>query len=155
MKHYPIVYITLIATFTIYTTANAANTVDDGTPGIQFRGENGETIENLFSIWCETENWGPVFGKLTEDGDAFCSHDSVEFECDDFDLVEGRVIENDGEIPEECKEAGKAQKDGNVYYPVLVWSRHGIIPGKAVNAEVAYFGFEGKQFSRRKFKWFC
>ena len=141
----------------VMTTAlcNADNSVDAGTPGIQFRGENNEVIENLFNILCETEHHGFIYGKLTEEGDAFYSTNKVEYNCEDFEIVEGEVISNEGGIPTDCGEHGKAQSDGNIYYPVIVNSRHGKIPGKAIDTEIGYFGFEGAQYSRTTFDWYC
>ena len=134
---------------------NADNSVDEGTPGIQFRGEDNGIIENLFNILCKTEHHGFVYGKMTEDGDAFYSMNSIEYECDDFSVVEGELIANEGGIPTDCGEHAKAQGDGNVYYPVVVNSKHGKIPGKAIDNETGYFGYEGKQYSRKDFDWYC
>ena len=112
-------------------------------------------IKKLFNIVCDTEDHGPVYGKLDEDGDAFYSFDEKVYECEAFNVVEGEPIENTGKIPEECEEHKKTQKTKVDFYPVIVKSKHGLIPGKANTPELGYFGFKGKQFARKNFRWFC
>ena len=112
-------------------------------------------IRKLFNILCDSEDHGPVYGKLDEEGDAFYSFDEKVYPCESYTVVEGEPIENTGSIPDECLEHKRAQKTNVEFYPVIVKSRHGLIPGKANTAELGYFAWKGTQLARKNFKWFC
>jgi hypothetical protein len=112
-------------------------------------------IRKLYNVLCDTPDHGPVYGKLDEDGDAYYSFDEKVYECESFSLVEGEPIENKGSIPEECQEHRKTQKTGVDFFPVIVKSRHGLIPGKANSSELGYFAWKGTQLARKNFRWFC
>lgn len=115
----------------------------------------GVGIRKLYNILCETQDHGPVYGKLDEDGDAYYSFDEKVYECGAFTVVEGEPIENTGSVPDECLEHKKTQKTEVDFYPVIVKSRHGLIPGKANTPELGYFAWKGTQLARKNFKWFC
>jgi len=112
-------------------------------------------LRKLYNIVCDSVDHGPVYGKLDEEGDAFYSFDEKVYECESYSLVEGEPIENEGSVPEECLEHKKAQKTNVSFYPVIVKSRHGLIPGKADTPELGYFAWKGKQLARKNFRWFC
>ena len=148
-------YICVILLLTIPTWANDA---------FQFAYELKETPEGktstlvlrkLYNIICDSPDHGPVYGKLDEDGNATYSFDEIVYECEAFDLVEGEPIENEGKIPEDCEEHRKTQKTNVDFFPVIVKSKHGLIPGKANTPEMGYFGWKGKQLGRKNFRWFC
>lgn len=109
----------------------------------------------LYNILCNSPEHGPVYGKLDENGNAYYSFDGVVLECEAFDLVEGEPIENEGSIPQECEEHRKTQNSKVDFFPVIVKSRHGLIPGKANTPDLGYFAWNGKQLGRKNFRWFC
>ena len=124
-------------------------------PGYQLR--EGKR-EQLWSIKCHTEVHGYVYGKLNAEGDAFWSYDKKQYICDNFDIVSGEAIENEGVVPEECIEHAKKEREGVVYYPAIVKSRHGLIPGKVTGPDVgdnAFFAFDGVQLKRKTWFWYC
>ena len=116
---------------------------------------SGIKIRKLYNILCQTEDHGPVYGKLDEEGDAYYSFDEKVYICEKYTLVEGVSIENEGSVPKECEEHRQTQKTGIDFYPVIVKSRYGLIPGKANTAEIGYFGWKSQQLGRKTFKWFC
>ena len=116
---------------------------------------NKVRIRKLYSILCDSVDHGPVYGKLNNDGEAYYSFDEKLYACDKYTLVEGEPIENTGSIPEECEEHRRTQKTGIDFYPVIVKSRYGLIPGKADTPEVGYFAWKDQQLGRKTFKWFC
>ena len=116
---------------------------------------NSVKIRKLYNVLCDTPDHGFVYGKLDEDGDAYYSFDEKVYGCEAFTLVEGVPIENEGTIPEECEEHRKAQKTNIDFFPVIVKSRYGLIPGKANTPDVGYFAWKGTQLGRKNFRWFC
>lgn len=112
-------------------------------------------IRKLYNVLCESPTHGFVYGKLDEDGDAFYSFDEKVYNCEVYTVVEGEPIENKGTIPDECLEHKKAQKTNVDFYPVIVKSRHGLVPGKANSPELGYFAWKSTQLARKNFRWFC
>ena len=123
--------------------------------GFQYHPET-ETKEQLWSIICQSHNNGLEFGKLNGNGDAFFSADGILYRCTEYEISGGKHIENDGvNIPSECEKRKQIDSKGVTYYPAVVQSRHGKIPGKAFSPQEAYFGYSGIQQKRRKFVWLC
>ena len=115
----------------------------------------GVKLRKLYNVLCDSPDHGPVYGKLDEEGDAYYSFDEKIYVCEAYTLVEGEPLENEGTIPDECLEHKQTQKTKVSFYPVIVKSKHGLIPGKANTPELGYFAWKGKQLARKNFRWFC
>ena len=115
------------------------------------------TVIRLRSIVCNT-SVGRIPGKLTEENKAYFSYNKREYVCHNYEVLEGRRIPDTGELPEECNGKGYDTGDDRIIYPVVVYNKHGEIPGKAyegVDRKYGYYGLDKGQYRRRRFDWFC
>ena len=113
-----------------------------------------DTVLRLRSIVCNS-SVGRIPGKLTDENKAYFSYNKREYVCHNYEVIEARRIPNTGEIPSECEGKGYVTNDDKTIYPVVVYNKHGEIPGKAYDGTYGYYGFDRGQYRRRRFDWFC
>ena len=111
-------------------------------------------IQRLRSIVCNS-SVGPTPGKLTDQRKVYFSFNGRQYICHNVNVLTGKRIPNKGVIPPECRSKAYKTADHRIVYPVIVFSRHGEIPGKAYDPAYGYYGYDKGQYRRPNFVWYC
>ena len=108
-----------------------------------------------WNIVCITKNFGRIPGKLNIKHQAFFTYQYDVYSCERFFKINGVMLWNEGEIPENCYARGKQKDNEKPLYNIVAVTQYGNIPGKASSKDFGIFSHEGIRFTTKSFYWVC
>ena len=86
----------------------------------------------MWPIVCKNTKWGSVAGFYSKKKGARMTWGGKVHPCKQFAVVYGELVHRRALLPSHCSPRARQSNDKQYYYNIMVFTRYGFIPGKAL-----------------------